>query len=457
MLEAIDRYRNETRSVDYVVLPPSAAGEIGAAPDDVLQKYFAERKQSFRAPEYRRLVTLAVTPSMAVTPESVSDADAQKLYDEQKVVRFSTPERRAVQQITFADEAAAAEANAKIKAGASFDSIAADRKLSEQDIDIGLLQKSDIADQALASAAFALSEGAVSEPVKTAFGVALLRVTKIEPGSAKPFADVSADLKREIAAQRAKSQVQKMHDAIEDQRSAGKSLADAAKAVGLEAHTIDAIDSTGRGKDGKPVEGLVAGPDLLKAAFASDIGVDNDTVNTSDGGYVWFEVAGIEPAHDRKLEEVKPEVEAAWRNDETQRILSQKATEMVKALQGGADFAALANAASLQVQHSNAVKRSGAEGFAPGAIVQIFNVPTGGAGQAAAAGDGRMVFHVLDSIVQPYDPDKPESKQIAEQLKSGLTEDVISEYVRHLQNDYGVSINPGALQAATGGGGDQGY
>jgi peptidyl-prolyl cis-trans isomerase D len=82
-------------------------------------------------------------------------------------------------------------------------------------------------------------------------------------------------------------------------------------------------------------------------------------------------------------------------------------------------------------------------------------VPTGGAGQAAAEGNSRVVFHVLDSVVQPYDADKPDSKQIAEQLKSGLTEDLISEYVRHLQNDYGVSVNPSALQAATGG--DSGY
>jgi peptidyl-prolyl cis-trans isomerase D len=455
MLEAINRYRNETRSVDYVVLPPSAAGEIAAPSQDILQKYFDERKQTFRAPEYRRLATLAVTPSTAVNPESISDTDAQKLYEEVKAARFSTPERRNIQQITFPDEAAAAEANAKIKAGASFESIAADRKVTEKDIDLGLLQKSDIADQALAAAAFALSEGTVSEPVKTAFGVALLHVTKIEPGSSKPFAEVSADLKRELATQRARSEVQKLHDAIEDQRSAGKSLAEAAKAVGLDVRTIDAVDSAGRDKDGKPVEGLVAGPDLLKAAFASDIGVDNDTVNTPDGGYVWFEVAGIDPAHERKLEEVKSEVEAAWRNDETQRILSQKATDMVKALQGGGDFAALASAASLQLQHSNDVKRSGAAGFTPGAIVQIFNVPAGGTGQAAAEGNSRLVFHVLDSVVQPYDPDKPDSKQIAEQLKSGLAEDLISEYVRRLQNDFGVSVNPGALQAATGG--DSGY
>jgi peptidyl-prolyl cis-trans isomerase D len=300
-----------------------------------------------------------------------------------------------------------------------------------------------------------LAEGAISEPVKTAFGYAILRVSKIEPGTTKPFEAVSAELKKEIAAQRGKSDVQKLHDAIEDQRSAGKSLAEAANAVGLNARTIDAIDATGRDKEGKKVEGLIAGPDLLKAAFASDIGVDNDTVNTPDGGYVWFEVAGIEPAHERKLDEIKPDVEAAWRNDETQRVLADKATAMVKELQGGGELAALASAASLQVQHSNEVKRSGAAGFTPAAIVLIFHVPAVGVGQAAAAGSSRMVFHVLDSIVQPFDPDKPDSKQIAEQLKTGLSEDLISEYVRRLQNDYGVSVNPGALQAATGG--DSGY
>ena len=338
MLDAIHRYRDETRSVDYVVLPPSAAGDIPPPTEDVLQKYFDARKQSFRAPEYRKLVTLAVTPSTAANPESVSDADAQKLYDEVKAARFSTPERRDIQQIIFPDEAAASEANAKIKSGASFDSIAADRKLSAKDIDLGLLQKSDIADQALASAAFAVPEGAVSEPVKTAFGFALLHVTKIEPGSTKPFAEVSADLKREIATQRAKGEVQKLHDAIEDQRSAGKTLAEAAKATGLQVRTIDAIDAAGKDKSGKPVGDLVAGPDLIKAAFASDIGVDNETVSTPDGGYVWFEVAGIDPAHERKLDEVKPEVEAAWRADETQRILTQKATDMVKSAAGRRRF-----------------------------------------------------------------------------------------------------------------------
>ena len=387
-----------------------------------------------------------------------------------KDARFSTPERRDIQQITFPDEAAVAEASAKIKSGASFESIAADRKLTEKDIELGLLQKSDIADPALANAAFALPRGEVSQPVKTAFGYAILRVSKIEPGSTKPFADVSSELKREIASQRAKSQVQKLHDAIEDQRSAGKSLSDAAKSVGLEARKIEqrrleriAADApVRRERSERPPAAVedVAVAAVPAGQVEAPCAAGGGEVDTGAVARVVSELVARADMHPdpERIGGRRGAVAVVRCGDHDHAGNSCRRFEhpaKVKELQSGGDFQALASAASLQVQHSNEVKRSGAAGFTPGAIVQVFNVPTGSVGQAAADGGSRMVFHVLDSVVQPYDADKPDSKQIAEQLKSGLAEDLISEYVRRLQNDYGVSVNPGALQAATGG--DSGY
>jgi len=49
MLEAIHRFRNETRAIDTILLPPSAAGAIPAPTDDEIKKYYAEREVSFRA------------------------------------------------------------------------------------------------------------------------------------------------------------------------------------------------------------------------------------------------------------------------------------------------------------------------------------------------------------------------------------------------------------------------
>ena len=102
-----------------------------------MQKYFEDRKLGYSAPEYRSLVTLAFTPDGVAKPESVSDAEAQKSYDEIKGDKFGTPEKRAVEQVLFNDEAAAKAARDKFDAGASFEDIVKDQGLSLKDVSLG--------------------------------------------------------------------------------------------------------------------------------------------------------------------------------------------------------------------------------------------------------------------------------------------------------------------------------
>ena len=51
------------------------------------------------------------------------------------------------------------------------------------DIDLGMIAKSAIIDPAIADAAFSLPSGEVSQPVQGRFGVALVKIGKIVPGS----------------------------------------------------------------------------------------------------------------------------------------------------------------------------------------------------------------------------------------------------------------------------------
>ena len=454
MLAAVDRYRGQARSVDYVILTPTNAGEAAQPSEDELKKFYDDRKAQFFAPQYRRIVTLAVTPTSAAKPEDVSDADAQKVYDTAKDTRFGTPEKRDIQQIVFPNEAEAQAAAAKIKGGASFDSVASERKLSPKDIDLGSLTRAQVSDPATAEAAFALKPGEVSAPVAGKFGVALVRVTAITPGVARPFAEVAGEIKAEIARERAKKSVQVLHDKIEDQRASGKSLAEAAKAVGLDARTIDAIDERGFDRNGLPVADLVAPADLLRAVFASDIGVDNETISTRDNGYVWFEVQKVDPQRQLSFDEVKDKVAAAWRADTTDKRLADKAAELVKKLRDGGQLSKMAADEKLELKHNSNVRRTGADGFEPQAIVAVFNQPNHGAGSANAPG-GRMVFQILDTATPEFNPDSEANRDMAKQLKAVIADDLLTEYVQRLQKDFGVRINEAAVRAATGGGGDQ--
>src|ERR1700739_2862588 len=58
-LDAINQYQNQERSVEYVALGPAQAGDIAAPSDDVLSKYYDDHKAKFRAPEYRKIDSLA--------------------------------------------------------------------------------------------------------------------------------------------------------------------------------------------------------------------------------------------------------------------------------------------------------------------------------------------------------------------------------------------------------------
>ncbi|MEF3366032.1 SurA N-terminal domain-containing protein [Methylocystis sp. 9N] len=455
MVEAIYRFRNESRTIDYIVLPPSIAGAAPAPSEEELKKYFAEREQTFHAKEYRKLTTLTVSPSTVGKPDEVSVEDARKLYDEVKSKRYGTPEKREVRQIVFKTDKDAEEALAKLKSGGDFDALVAELKLNPKDVNLGVVEERDFGDRKVGAAVFALAQPGFTEPVHTAFGAVVSLVKSITPAVySKTFEEAQAELRGELAAQRAAPEVRRLHDAIEDQRAAGKTLAEAAKAADLETRDFDGVDAAGADRNGKPIADLPAGPDLAKAAFASDVGVDNDTVATRDGGYVWFEVGAIEPARQKTFEEVKDAVAEAMRAEAAQKALAAKAEEIVGKLNAGKPIEDIAKELGLEAKRANDVKRAARTDFNTNIIVQFFDVPPRGAG-SVPVDEGRLVFFVRDATTPAFDPASIEAKTIAEQLKPALNNDLLEQYVGGVEKAIGVDINQRALEAATGAERDQ--
>jgi len=74
---AINQYQNEKRAIEYLALGPAQAGDIPAPMPEVLGKYFEERKVLFRAPEYRKITLVSMSPSALAKPDAVPDADAK--------------------------------------------------------------------------------------------------------------------------------------------------------------------------------------------------------------------------------------------------------------------------------------------------------------------------------------------------------------------------------------------
>lgn len=453
LVAAIQQFQNETRTISYLSLGPAQAGDIAAPSADELAKYFEERKVLFRAPEYRSIVLVELTPESLAQWQTIPDADARKVYDDNPD-KFGTPERRHLRQILFPNAEEAKAASEKIAGGASFESIAEQRGLKDDDTDLGTLTKSGIVDPAIANAAFALKEGEVSAPVQGRFGTVLIKAVKVEPGQMKTFEQVAPEIKRELALNKARGDVIDTQNKIEDARAGGATLAEAAQKVGLTPRTIDAVDRSGRGTDGAPIPNLPKNVDVLSQAFATQVGIETDPVQIPGGGYLWYEVTKVTPSRERNLDEVKPQVETRWKDDQIARKLKEKADDIVGKLKAGGKLDELATANGVKVETAADLKRNTTGGAVPASVIDLaFRTAKDTPVAIEGARPTEMDVFIVTAVNDPkFDPGAAETKQMADGLKPAITESILAQYVAQLQTDYGVSINPTVFNQIVGGG-----
>lgn len=449
-LDALNQFQNQARSIAYIALGPAQAGDIAPPTEDQLSKYFEARKILFRAPEYRKVATVVATPAELAKTVEVPDEDVKQTFDTYRN-RYITPERRHVEQMPFPSMAEAEAASGRIKGSLTFSALAAERGLKAQDLDLGTVPKSTIIDPAVAEAAFSLKEGEVSAPVQGRFGAVIVTVSKIIPEEAKTFADVAPQIRNEIAMARVKKTVQDIHDKLEDARAGGATLEEAAQKLKLPVVTYDAIDRSGRDPAGKPAANLPHAAELVNAAFSTDVGVDNDPLE-ADGGYIWYDVAGITPARERNLDEVKSQVAAQWRDDEIAARLKTKAADILDKLKNGSTLEAMAAANGAKVETATDIKRGKApETISARMIDAIFHTALDA--YASAEGDKPtqwIVFRVTDVKTPSFQANSLNGKALNEMVARQVSDDVFGQYMAWLENDLGTSVNQAALQQALG-------
>ncbi len=449
-LTAINQFQHEERSIAYLGLGPAQAGDVAAPTDEQLTKYFDERKIMFRAPEYRKIVILTVTPAELGKTVEISDDELKKIFDSNRN-RYITPEKRHIEQMVFPSMAEAQAASDKIKSGMTFSALAAERGLKEADLDLGTVTKSTIIDPSVAEAAFSLKQGSVSDPVQGRFGPVLVTATQIIPEENKSFFDVEAQIRNDVATARARGMVQDVHDKIEDERAGGASLEDAAQKLKLPVVVYDAVDRSGHDPSGKVAINTPDATQIVNSAFATDVGVDNDPIETS-GGFIWYDVAGVTPAHDRNLDEVKDQVAQHWRDDEVASRLKAKAADILEKLKNGTSLEALAQANGVKVQTAAGIKRGQpATEISARMVEAIFHTAKDGSNNAQ--GDvptDWIVFHVTDDKTPPIDPNSDIAKQTQQKLEHDISDDVFGQYLASLEDELGNSVDQAQLMQALG-------
>jgi peptidyl-prolyl cis-trans isomerase D len=450
LVDALNSYNGESRTLRYVLVPESAAGTIPEPSDEDLRRYYENHRSKFTQPEFRKIGVLAVTPETMKEQVQITEADIKTAFETKKD-KLGTPEKRLIQQIPFPDLAAANAAYQKIQSGTDFLAVAKEQGVSEADIDLGTLARAELADPAIAEAAFALEPNKVSEPVTGKLGsIVLLRVTAVQPGKTPTLEESKADLEKTLLKERASSVILDLHDKIEDLLASGATLSEIADKLKLSYQVVDQVDREGRKPDGSAVT-LPRQKELLNAAFATDAGVENDPIDAQDDGVIWYEVMGVVPEQLKPFDQVKDQVAKDWRAHEARTRTAKYAQDLVTSLNSGKTLEDVAKDLNVEVLTSDPLKRESITvNVLPASVAQAFALPEKGYGSGPSGVDeGRIVFQV-DKVTPPAPISATELERIKKQITLLMSQDAIEEYSGALEKRYGVTINQQALAKLIG-------
>lgn len=448
-LRAAALYQGEDRTAEFVVLPESLVQPVAAPSDEVLSAWFEQNKQRYAAPEYRKFRYIKLEPEDIVDLTAVADDQVRADYDANKA-QFTTPETRTVEQLVFPNADAAKTAHDALAGGKTFDQLVAEQGKSLADVALGTVTKDSVPDQGVADTAFGLQVNQVSDVVQGMFGPVLLRVTAINPEQVKPFDAVKEEIRRDLALAEANRVLLDVHDSYEDARAGGESMQEAADRLKLKITTIDAIDRNALDVAGNIINTLPSSRDLIQAVFDAEVGTENPAINVGSNGYVFYELDGTTPARDRTLDEVREKVVADWTAQETTRLLTEKATELQKRVEGGASLDDIAAEVKTEKQTKRGLKRGADDAdFGQDGVAAVFDVAQNAVGTFAAPTDGNRILFKVTEVFEPAGADASSLPEAARNtFTSGMASDLLDQLIAKLSSKYSVSTNQAAIDQA---------
>ncbi|MDE2384262.1 MAG: SurA N-terminal domain-containing protein [Alphaproteobacteria bacterium] len=447
--DALNQYQGEARDVKYFDVTVSEA-DVAKPTDAEIDAQYKKTPDAYTAPEYRTGALLSVDAASLAAQQTLTPEELQAGYDKYKAEYFQ-PEKRTLIQLPFPSVDAAKKAKERITAGEDIIKIAGELGLKDTDVTLTDKVKGDFLDKKIGEAAFALTEGQVSDPIEGGLAIAVIKAVKVNPAKQPTLEEVKDQLTQRLQLEKAKARMQEVYDAVETARTDKMKFEDIAARAGIKFTEVPAISASGQGQDGKDID-LPSKPDVLKALFASDTGVENDALGVGDG-YVWYEVRSAIPSALRPLDQVKDQVTKDIIAQRLRAAAASKAKTLVDALTGGKTIEAVAQENNVTVKTVADLKRNQqTPEFDGAALNAAYSVPDQGFG-SSLGGDGKSarVIQVVKVALPAVMATSPDLENIKKQVRTAFGNDMQFALVKALRKSAGVKINDALWKLDTGG------
>jgi len=453
LADPLFRYRQEVR-VGQILSVPASAMRVDEDPtDEALIGFYEASRDAYRRPPYRAVTALFIDPAVIGEAEAITEAEIAAAY-EARLADYVKPEQRQLSLLTFdpvAKEAAEAAA-ARVAQGESLETVAEElTDFTAEELAIGTQSRDALAtaySAPIAEAVFALEQGAVSEPVQSAFGWHLFRVDEILPGQERPLEQVAEELRQDLAAERAADQVYELSRDVEERLFEGQSLERIAEDLDLPLAQAEAIDQRGLGKDHRLVRTTPSLLPVLETAFAMDPAAEPELTDYADGGYAFVRVDAIEEPVVPPFEEVEAQVRAQYLAQERQRLAGLKAEALLERLNAGASMTELSEETGFPFVTTRPIARADTSGASISPAIQslLFALARDEADIAAAAdGDGYLIVRPVEISPGEPKPADPAYLALRNQLATQVQTEALVMLAEGVKRELKVQVNQATL------------
>ncbi|HEX6114972.1 MAG TPA: SurA N-terminal domain-containing protein [Geminicoccaceae bacterium] len=451
LVEALYRYRNERRRGHYVAVSVDSVTDVPEPTAEELAQFHEAHQAQFTAPEYRSLTFVTLEADDLLDEIAVSDEEVEAAY-QSRIDEFRTPERRTVEQLLAPEQAPIEQAAERVAQGATFEQVAGDSEGLSLD-QLGAVSRGDLPAD-FEEAIFALAEGEVSAPVESAFGWHLFRVSEIEPEETVPLAEAREQLARELALQQASERLPDFAAQLDDELAAGTDLTEAARALGLEAVSVPAVDSTGKSPEGAPVEALPPWPEFLQVALETPAGETSLLEETDAGGYFVVQVEEVTAPRLKPVEEVREELVAAWQAERRRELARQRAEELRGRLADGAAMDDLLADTGLTSKPIEPLRRQAAgteQGINRAVVQALFATEPGKVAENVIQLNDSFAVVATDEVIAADPAADPEGlEQLARELEADMRSDLVVQFETQLRREYPIEIDGAAINRLIG-------
>lgn len=353
------RVRNEKVGFEYVALEPDRA-QVADPGDARLEAFLKAGGARFQMPPRRVFQVATLTLAGMGDAVKIGEDELKKLYESNKgrfrELKASHILLKAEKESEFKEALAKASAlRAKLVAGQDFGSTAEaesqDPSAKGSKGSLGWFRSGAMV-KSFEDATAALKEGEISQPVRTQFGIHLIR---LEGRREKSYEEAKDQLRQEQERQRFNLRAKERLEQLRKRAGERGDLAAAGRNMNLDVKTSAPQLNDGTGTlEGVPNAGM-----LIGEGFRLKVG-DVSKVQQAGAGEAWVVIRPLEekPVGIPPLKEIRGKVLEAWREEESRKATFEKAKAAIAS-------ANLAGLGSVQTQAPGSIAALGELGQHP--------------------------------------------------------------------------------------------